>query len=266
MSLHADQTARKLVFLHIPKTAGQAVHQAIAQAVGAPAISPVRVHSQAGRGRAQFPPGYRVYSGHIDWESLEMLGPGTRTFTVLRDPLERIASFYFYLRRKASQMDASALEHGQHTGLSRALRWSAEAYFFGGDKEWRRFIADHYRAPYCSYLVTRRIRGHSQIAHLLRPDLISRAVLAARQLDGVYDQRDLGTLEVDLSLWLGTEIRLTEVNRGPGTGPRWPDLAAVLSPDGAARLADWVAPDQALMARLGLAPPKISATPRGAAA
>ncbi|WP_430450438.1 hypothetical protein [Rhodophyticola sp.] len=72
MTASTDTT---IVFLHIPKTAGQTIHSELARVVGAKAVSPVRVHTQAARGVAQMPPGYRLYSGHIDWEALDTL-PG----------------------------------------------------------------------------------------------------------------------------------------------------------------------------------------------
>ncbi|SIT18039.1 Sulfotransferase family protein [Roseivivax lentus] len=249
-------TESPLVFLHIPKTAGQSVHRALGQALGGAlggeaGLSPVRLHSQAARGAAQLPPGYRLYSGHIDWEALETLGPRARAFTVLRDPLERIASFYLYLRRKAATLDAATLARPEHTGLARAGHWSAEEYFFGGDPGWRRFVEDHYRAPYCTYLVTRRIRGWDAVATLPRPELIARAADAARGLSGVYDVADPAPLIRDLTRWTGQPVTLPRINAAPETGARWPRLAAELSPASAERLMDWVAPDQALMARLG---------------
>ncbi|MHA6326452.1 sulfotransferase family 2 domain-containing protein [Roseivivax sp. CAU 1753] len=251
-AMDAASVPAPIVFLHIPKTAGQSVHHALIGALGQDAASPVRVHTQAARGRAQFPPGYRLYSGHIDWEALESLGPRARAFTVLRDPLERIASFYLYLRRKAAGMAGDVLARPEHTGLFRAHHWKTEAYFFGGDPGWRRFVEDHYRAPYCSYLATRRIRGWAAVADLPRPELIARAATAARGLAGVYDVADLAPLSRDLGRWTGKDVQLPRINAAPGHGARWPELAARLSPAGVERLVDWVTPDQALMARLGL--------------
>ena len=45
------------VFLHIPKTAGQAVHTELERIVGADAVSPTRVHNQHGPQTEQLPPG-----------------------------------------------------------------------------------------------------------------------------------------------------------------------------------------------------------------
>lgn len=97
-----------IVFLHIPKTAGQAIHNALTHVVGGQEhVSPVRVNWQA-NGGSTMPPGYRLYSGHIDWVDLETLPPSF-VFTVLRDPRERIASYYFYMVREAQEMGAEQI-------------------------------------------------------------------------------------------------------------------------------------------------------------
>src|SRR5690606_31646457 len=67
-----DRVVRPIVFLHIPKTAGQTIHNQLAQMVGAGSVSPIRVQSQAPKG-PQMPAGYGLYSGHIDWTELETL-------------------------------------------------------------------------------------------------------------------------------------------------------------------------------------------------
>ena len=254
MSAAPLTAAAPLVFLHIPKTAGQSVHAALSGAAGAGCVSPVRVHAEAPRGAAQMPAGYSLYSGHIDWEALEALPPARRVFTVLRDPLERMASFYFYLRREAGKLSPAALARPERTGMRRAAGLSAEVYFFGGDPGWRRFVRDHYQNPYCSYLATRRIRGRGDLPPLPARALLARAEAAARALDGVYDVSELARLEADLTRWTGLRLSIAarRVNAGPGAGARWPALAAELGPVAAARLTRWVALDRALMVRLGL--------------
>lgn len=159
-----------IVFLHIPKTAGQTIHAELGRVVGEAAVSPVRVHTQAGPGAAQFPPGYRLYSGHIDWEALETVPEPRFTFTVLRDPLERLASFYFYICREAGKLSPEELSTPARTGMRMALESSPDEYFFGGTPGWRRFVRDHYRLPYCSYLITRKIRGWSAMPDLPNPE------------------------------------------------------------------------------------------------
>ena len=83
---------RPIVFLHIPKTAGQTIHFALAEMVGARNVSPIRVNGQA-VDHCTLPPGYLLHSGHIDWTNLDSVEGNPFVFTVLRDPAERIGSF-----------------------------------------------------------------------------------------------------------------------------------------------------------------------------
>ena len=99
-----DLIRHPIVFLHLPRTGGGAVHAALARVVGTPRVSPVRSADQAAPGAAQFPPGHALYSGPLDWDGIEALPRGRFTFTVLRDPQERIASLYLHFRALADAL------------------------------------------------------------------------------------------------------------------------------------------------------------------
>ena len=246
-------TSPVLVFLHIPKTAGQTVHAALTECVGSDHVSPIRVHTQVPKEGTQMPAGYSLYSGHIDWGELDDLPKPRKAFTVLRDPLERIASFYFYLRRKADAASEDDLKKPENTGLKRVQEWDAGDYFFAGDPSWKRFIHDHYWNPFCSYLTTRKIRGASEALALSEQVLLDRATQSAAALDGVYHIGNLEALETDLQHWTGHRPTLVarKVNSAPTTGRRWPELKALLSQTQAERVRNLVVLDQQLMRALG---------------
>jgi len=245
-----------LVFLHIPKTAGQSVHAELARVVGAAAVSPVRVHTQAGPD-AQFPPGYALYSGHLDWTGLDAVTGDRFVFTVLRDPRERIASFYLYLLAKAEKTEAEALALPGNRGLKVIRSVSADDYFFGGDQAWKVFVRDHYDNFYCSYFATRKVRGWRDIAKLPKPEMMARARAGAAALDQIYTTGDLGALEADVLRLTGQPVQLAGrfVNAGPDpTAPtRWAELLGRLERDDtAARLERFAAFDSLLLRELGL--------------
>lgn len=251
------QTLPPTVFLHIPKTAGQTIHNAMSAMFGAARTSPVRVHSQAGDGAAQLPPGYAFYSGHIDWTALESLPSPRFVFTVLRDPRERIASFYLYLEAEARKLDHAALQRPENLGKRRILDCSADDYFLGGDPAWQRFIRDHYDNFYTGYFATRRFRGHGGLDELDDATLWRRVAANMRLVDRVYDTAGLHQLETDIAQAYGQRIRVTDRFDNTGTAPRhrprWPDLIARFESDAAARsLESFVARDLELMDRLGL--------------
>ena len=250
-----------IVFLHIPKTAGQTIHSELARVVGSARVSPIRVHTQPPPGpdqaAAQLPPGFRLYSGHLDWTALDSL-PGDRfVFTVLRDPWERIASFYFYLLDQAQSLSPAALQDPARLGLQMILTRSADDYFFGGGAPWQQFILDHYDNFYCSYFATQKMRGQKEIAALSGPDRISRALDNSRKIDRIYGTHDLAPLQTDILALLRRNIHVTKkyINTGPQARStlRWPVLLERLERDAtAARLTAFGSLDRDLMTRLNL--------------
>ena len=241
-----------IVFLHIPKTAGQTIHHQLARAVGPRHVSPIRTHTQA-LGQSQLPPGYLLHSGHIDWPDLESLPEDRFVFTVLRDPRERIASFYFYLLKEAQAASAQALEEPEGVNKRTILSRSADDYFFGGDAGWQAFVLDLYDNFYCSYFATRRMRGRGRLAGLEPQDVLSRARAGLALLDGIYWTDNLAALERDTHARAGLRIQVVGRMRNAGSvpldQPRWPLLMQRFETDAArSAMERFVERDLALLA------------------
>jgi hypothetical protein len=240
------------VFLHIPKTAGQTVHFRLARALGEAAVSPVRTHTEAAP-EAQFPPGYRLYSGHLDWVALSSVPPPRFVFTLLRDPRERLASFYFYLQQTARQLSPEALQ--QRGDLRNILDLSADDYFFGGDAARQAFVRDHYDNFYCSYFATRRVRGRGLLAGVPAAEELARARAGLAAIDAVYRSEALHVLDADFArrfgLALGCARRVSNQGPLPQGAPRWPALLERFETDAARRRIEaFVHRDEALLAAL----------------
>ncbi len=243
-----------VVFLHIPKTAGQTIHHQLARAIGPAHVSPIRTHTQA-PDQTQLPPGYLLHSGHLDWTDLDSLSQDRFVFTVLRDPRERLASFYFYLHKVAQATPAAEIAAGQRPDLHNLLTRSPDDYFFGGDAGWQAFIGDHFDNFYCAYFATQRVRGHSLLAGLDRAEVLARARSGLARMDGIYWTDRLDLLERDLRRKLGLRLHLVEnrQNEGPlpAGQPRWPALMARFESDAARqRMEGLVALDLELCAGL----------------
>jgi hypothetical protein len=85
----------------MPKTACQTIHHELTHCMGKRNVSPIRVHSTVSNGTTNLPLCHLLHSGHIDWLDIDTLPPDRFVFSVLRDPLERIASFYFCIFKEA---------------------------------------------------------------------------------------------------------------------------------------------------------------------
>ncbi len=246
-----DLTHAPIVFLHIPKTAGQTVHNSLSRVVKARRVSPIRVHTQAALARDQYPPGYSLYSGHLDWTALDHLPAARFVFTVLRDPGERIASFYFYLQREAAALRPKALNQPQNIGLKRALEWSPDDYFFGGDEAWQVFVRSHYDNFYCTYFATRRMLGWGAAQDFSSRQLLAKARLGLAAIDHSYSTNDMARLENSFVARFGIELHLADRFDNTSAEPvnlrRWPRLLASFGTDIAAqRMLNFVQWDQML--------------------
>ena len=249
-----------LVFLHLPKTAGQTVHLRLADALGEAQVSPIRLHTQAPP-EAQFPPGYRLYSGHLDWVALDRLPGPHFVFTLLRDPRERLASFYFYLQDTARRMPPEQRASQGRADLESILTRTPDEYFFGGDAGWQGFVRDHYDNFYCSYFASRRILGRPDLAGLDAATVLARAKAGLGAMDAVYRCEALHVLDRDFARKFGLRLSTARHVANQGTLPRgavrWRALLDRFETDaGRARIEGFVTQDEALMAVLPPPPPR----------
>ncbi|HVJ86988.1 MAG TPA: sulfotransferase family 2 domain-containing protein [Caulifigura sp.] len=98
--------ARRLLFDHLPKCAGTTVGGYLHSQYPAPAIFQIdgsqpqasvrqfREMSAAKRFR------YRLICGHLAHQLLDVVTPDTLALTILREPVDRIISHYYYVRRQ----------------------------------------------------------------------------------------------------------------------------------------------------------------------
>ncbi len=150
----------RYVFLHIPKTAGQSMHVVLQRAVGEQFVCPARENDQLEDIPISKYSDYKLFSGHLDWNRLEMVPKPRVMFTLLRYPLERMLSFYFFLRREASKLNEQRLEEKE--AMRAALEWSPDDYFRSNhDAGMRSFLDSHYDNFYTYYFATKTYAGRA---------------------------------------------------------------------------------------------------------
>lgn len=208
---------RPVVFLHIPKTAGQSVHAYLENSYPLEKICPARDNSLLNSMSILKIRSYTVFSGHLDWALLDCLQTKAFTFTILRDPIERILSFYFFLRRQARLCGEDELKHPHARGLHAALFLSPDDFFCGGDLEMRAFLDDLFDNFYTfffagrSYDARRRVFSHigESPASLTMSDVVECAKSNLGELSGVYRVSELDRLEQDLAAVLPNRPKMS---------------------------------------------------------
>ena len=221
-----ERPDKRVVFLHIPKTAGQSVHSFLERCFSRENIAPTRVNHQLVGMPITEIRRYSLFSGHLDWALLDCVESPKFVFSILREPRDRILSFYFFLRRQAVTLKVQDLELPQNQGLKAALQLSCDEYFCGGPPHIRTFLDNHYDNFYANYFASRvfdgrsRIIGRRQTEKSFDDDRVVKAALDnVRLLDGLYTISNLAALERDLTTQVGvvnhgSSLSSTKVNVG----------------------------------------------------
>ncbi len=200
----------RIIFLHIPKTAGQSVHEFITGLHQPEEICPARLNPQLFAMTIQELRRYRLFSGHLDWNALDCLEGPRFVFTVLREPVERILSFYFYLRDKAANTAPEVLATPGHEGMKAVLNLPVDEYFACKEPGLRNFLDNHYDNFYTFFFAGRHYAARQQLRSsqaveksLNDKRFVEMALDNLSCLDGVYTMSQLDLLQRDLEAVTG---------------------------------------------------------------
>lgn len=157
---------KKVLFLHIPKTAGQSTHQFLIDRFGKERVCPARVNDQFRQMSIPDLQKYTVFSGHVDWSLFDEIKGPLFTFTILRDPFDRILSFYFYLREQAKIFEKRG-ELDSKPGLKAALQNTPQEFFVCDKNAHRNFIDQNIDNFYTYYFAGRKYTARDQFGKLV---------------------------------------------------------------------------------------------------
>ena len=187
----------KVIFLHIPKTAGQSVHAALVDGFGNDSVCPARTNEQLMCMSITELNRYQVFSGHFDWSLLDCIRGPRYVFTVLREPIDRALSFYFYLRSQAEGLSKEELGRPEYVGLKAAIELSPNEYFMGGPPDLRAFLDNHYDNFYTYYFSGRHHKAREEFVGLIAQGTLSPGAVLQQakdnlaHLDNVFSVDDL---------------------------------------------------------------------------
>lgn len=188
----AEENQMKVVFLHIPKTAGQSIHAALEESFGKDRVCPARVNDSLQKMSIAELNSYSVFSGHLDWAFLDCIKGPKYIFTILREPRDRILSFYFYMRKEAAKLPPEVLGLPQNAGKKAAIEGGPDHYFCGGPAHVRSFLDAHYDNFYTYFFAGRHYLARNQLWPLLSrgemapEELVDLAKANMKELDGIF--------------------------------------------------------------------------------
>jgi hypothetical protein len=223
-----------LCFLHVPKTAGTSISQALKAALGVDALSPRRMeasHFCCFDAFDRLPPqvrdqiaatdaevralgGFRVIAGHFMLPTLRRFAPPARVATALREPRARLLSHYVYLR----------------TVVPLRTLWGAYGIHRKAEGSLADFLADASAATLIDNKVCRMLLGDDPRIRdgvfIADEDLESIAQAALERLEelgfvGLMEDRD--AMWRGLSDHFGAELRPVRLNV-TGAGEAWPGM------------------------------------------
>jgi len=106
LSPHPEAGGRRLVFLHLPKTGGTTLHHHFATHFAPEEVCPERF-SALDRFTTEELAQWRYFSGHYNFDQLRLIPGPLFIVTVLREPVERVLSTYYFWKRHRPEVIAA---------------------------------------------------------------------------------------------------------------------------------------------------------------
>lgn len=206
-----------VIFLHLPKTAGQTIHAGLEDAYGVSAMFPWRDDIGVLRQALSTISRYRVFSGHISWRLLDCVRGPSFIFTILRDPPKRIMSMYLYLKRKSKNENIVG-----DILIDAVDKYSVDDFFNNMNLPERRVIDQTFDNLYTFYFGYRSFDGYS-IYNSLNNEfnieigaVVDMALSNMAYIDHIGVINNMEETERVLRLLLGVEFKISNIRLNDG--------------------------------------------------
>lgn len=108
------------VFIHLPKTAGTSFNRALSAGFGSDRVTSPFAASVITAEQAAEMATYTVVAGHVSLHDVERHFPDAKRFTILRNPIDRCLSWYYFAR---------SMQVSDHADVRAAQQLDVEAFF-----------------------------------------------------------------------------------------------------------------------------------------
>lgn len=224
---------KPIVFLHLPKTAGQSVRQFLCDAFPRRSMFPGQMDQHLALFSRADLRQYDMFAGHFSWSLLDVLGEDALLLTVLRDPVERILSFFRFLRRQGLALSEAQKNDPNMLGLAKAAELSFEEYIDNPDPTIRSFVLSYFDNYYLYYFATRLANGRGLIRdhypeenYFVTEQALQVALRNLHERVRVFRMTDLAQLAEALSGEYGyAGAALPRLNAAPASQPN--DLTGI---------------------------------------
>lgn len=212
MLFRKREPSPKIIFLHLPKTAGQSVRKMLDEAYAGQAISPARSNEDLLTYSIQQLNQFQVIAPHGDWTLLEAVEKPRYVFSVFREPQARLLSYYFYVLNKAKDMPESERKLPHHQGLNHVFTKTPDEYFFPDVPHLKAFIDDIYDNFYTYYFAGRTLDARRRLKNLINRNMISEdqildnAIANIKRLDGIFTIDQLALVKIKIEQLSGKSL------------------------------------------------------------
>jgi hypothetical protein len=118
----------KYYFLHVTKTAGTSLKRLLIDQFHSSEIFPAETDVQFANIKVENIPNYRLYMGHHGYRFIEYFIPRRpKMITILRDPIERIISSFYYAIENESEIGSFVQQNCPTRYVSRVVKQLREA-------------------------------------------------------------------------------------------------------------------------------------------